>query len=120
MSDKDWVDGEIVHMNLTKDALSTIKWKMKDGTTILVKDMEDRHIRNCALFLMGMGYQKCIASQEKCIAWLTVFRMEWERRTLAKKSGIRKWTVYNDNAPIERYAEDEWNMIGMREHDNDR
>lgn len=59
-------------------------WKTREGELIPVHEMQDSHLRNCALFLMGMGYQRCVASDMIRIKWLSVFRMEWERRLLVR------------------------------------
>jgi len=93
MTNDDFVDASILYVDLAKDNLANIAWKTADRKIIPVKDMEDLHLRNCALFLMGMGYQKCIAPEPIRIAWLTVFRMEWARRELAKAGGGRKFRV---------------------------
>jgi len=92
MIDEDFVDAEIVYVTITKDILSTIQWRTKERELIYVKDMEDKHIRNSALFLMGMGYTKCRAMETVKIAWLTIFRMEWERRTF--QNGIKRFRSY--------------------------
>ena len=92
--EEDFIDAEIINVNLTKDILSIIKWKVKDGGLIYIKDMEDKHLRNSALFLMGMGYHKCIASEIVKIAWLRVFRMEWERRMIASENKNKKFNSY--------------------------
>lgn len=59
-------------------------WRTKDGQHIPIVLMADSHLRNAALFLMGMGYSKCIAANDIRISWLTVFRTEWERRMLLR------------------------------------
>lgn len=69
---------------LTYDHLKNIKWKTKTEEYIPISAMADNHLRNTALMLMGMGYQKYNCSDEAKIAWLTVFRMEWERRMMLK------------------------------------
>jgi len=69
----------------TRDQLRDIKWKTAEGEIIPISRIADEHLRNIALFLMGMGYRKCIANNEIRIAWLTVLRMEWERRQLTGK-----------------------------------
>jgi len=79
------------------DHLGQIKWRMKGGEYILIKDMEDKHLRNAALFLMNMGYTKCLAPEQIRIMWLRIFAMEWERRLLRKKvKELREWTVNDD------------------------
>lgn len=59
---------------------SNLLWKSKDGKLTKVKDMTDQHLRNTALVLMGMGYQVYNVSDELKIRWLSVLRLEWERR----------------------------------------
>lgn len=67
-----------------RDILSSLQWKMQTGELIHLADMEDKHIRNCALFLMNMGYMRCGIKEDIRIKWLTAFRMEWERRMAAR------------------------------------
>lgn len=55
-------------------------WITRDGDVIPVPEMADTHLRNAALFLMGMGYQKCTADNPTRIVWLSILRKEWERR----------------------------------------
>lgn len=71
----DVIDGQLV-----EDSNGKWLWRTADGREIAVEQMRDNHLRNAAMFLMGMGYKKCIASPVQCVAWLTVFRREWERR----------------------------------------
>lgn len=67
-------------------------WITRDGDVIPVPEMADTHLRNAALFLMGMGYQKCVADNPTRIVWLSILRKEWERRMddRARKNSIRK------------------------------
>lgn len=61
--------------------VSDILWKQSDGRPpIRLGDMEDSHLRNAALMLMGLGYQKWHGPDYLKIRWLTVMRMEWEKR----------------------------------------
>jgi hypothetical protein len=86
-----FVEGELIDVvyPLAKDALGSIKWKTAEGEVIFIKDMTDSHLRNAALFLMGMGYRRCIATESQRVTYLTVFRMEWERRLASRSySGI--------------------------------
>jgi hypothetical protein len=85
-------DGKSVNYNdkLTTNFLSTLQWRMADGNTIYIKDMEDSHVRNAALFLMGMGYRKCYASESQRVTYLTVFRLEWERRMMIRNNSLTK------------------------------
>lgn len=79
MSDGDKNTGELV-----KDNHNRWNWKTKEGELILVCDMADSHLRNAALFLMGMGYQKCNLGDEPRVIWLRILRTEWERRMLRR------------------------------------
>jgi len=86
------IEGEIIGITypLAKDNLSQCKWRTKDGLVIPVCEMADSHLRNAALFLMGMGYTKCTAIEGTRITYLTILRMEWERRMSRDK---RLWRV---------------------------
>lgn len=94
--EEDFIDAEIVNETITKDILSKIQWRTKDRRYIYVKDMEDKHLRNSALFLMGLGYEKCVTTEPVRIAWLKIFRMEWERRMIEAANGNKKFRVYPD------------------------
>lgn len=89
----DIVEGEMIGLSenkyLVEDRLHLIKWKTKDGQYIPVPELADSHLRNIALFLMGMGYQGCIATNDKRVLWLSVLRMEWERRLRTDKRIIK-------------------------------
>jgi hypothetical protein len=97
-ADEDYVDGELLGAvsEITTDNLSKIQWRMRTGEVVYVKDMEDSHIRNTAMFLAGFGYTKCVASEEIRVAWLRVFKMEWERRMIAKTYGNKRFIVYGE------------------------
>ena len=60
--------------------VANIMWKTREDGLVRLCDMADSHLRNAALMLMGMGYQRYRASDEIKIKWLTVFAMEWKRR----------------------------------------
>lgn len=79
------VEGELV-----EDINGKYLWRTADGREVPVELMADNHIRNCSLFLMGMGYRKCVANQVQAVAWLTVFRREWERRMFARAEARRQ------------------------------
>lgn len=70
---------------LIKDNHSKWVWKTKEGQLIPLSEMADSHLRNAALFLMGFGFQECIANNERRIVWLRVMRKEWERRQLKRR-----------------------------------
>lgn len=95
---EDYIDGELIgdFYDLTPDNLSKIQWKTKDGEIIYIKDLEDKHLRNIALMLMGFGYTKFHAPDMSKIIWLTILRMEWERRIMAKQGGNAKFRAYPD------------------------
>ncbi len=88
-NEEDFVDAEVLHVDLKKDILSDILWRTKDGRQVRVGDMNDKHIRNCALFLMDFGFQICIASQPVRLKWLYIFSIEWKRRLAARQNGIK-------------------------------
>ncbi len=70
------------------------KWRTKEGEFIFVSELDDNHLRNIALFLMGMGFTKCIASDKDRIMWLTALRVEWERRLASRTYGgksLARW-----------------------------
>lgn len=74
---------------LVEDINGKWLWKTATGRQIAIENMADTHLRNAALFLMGMGYQKCIAPNNVRVVWLSIFRREWERRQLLPK----KWNT---------------------------
>lgn len=93
------VEGELI-----EDINGKYLWRMADGREVAVENMADNHLRNCSLFLMGMGYLKCHAAPIQCIAWLTVFRREWERRMLARmfqKDWDRHNKAYDDQKELD-------------------
>lgn len=84
---------EVESFELVKDKHNVWCWKTKYGELIPISQMADSHLRNAALFLMGLGYQKCVANDEVRVVWLKIFRTEWERRMLiydAQKTGLVK------------------------------
>lgn len=85
----DFVDAEVLHFEIRKDLVSNILWKMKTGTRIRVGDMEDSHLRNTVLFLTDFGYQHCVAPTGIRLKWLTIFRMEWNKRLASRSKGIK-------------------------------
>lgn len=66
--------------SLRKRDISDLQWRRKDGGLTRVGDMTDDHLRNTALMLMGMGFQRYRAPNELRVRWLTALRMEWEKR----------------------------------------
>lgn len=73
---------------LVQDKLRNWNWKTAEGELIPIPEIADTHLRNIALFLMGMGYQKCVIDDKQRVMWLTVLRVEWERRHV---NHIKKW-----------------------------
>lgn len=65
-------------------------WKTRDEGLIPLKMMEDSHLRNAALMLMGMGYQQYAAPDHIKIRWLSIFRLEWERRMRERATSFKK------------------------------
>lgn len=96
MNDKDFVDGEVIHVNLKRDLISDILWRTKDRKQIRIGDMEDTHIRNCAMFLTNFGYQKCVAPEPVRLKWLHIFTIEWQRRLAARAGGNKRFTARPD------------------------
>lgn len=74
---------------LVQDRFKDWFWKTAEGELIRVSNIEDAHLRNIALFLMGMGYRKCTVDDRQKIMWLTVLRVEWERRQA--NHSMKKW-----------------------------
>jgi hypothetical protein len=65
-------------------------WRTADGKEIAICNMADNHLRNAALFLMGMGYRTCIADSKVRVVWLKIFATEWQRRMLAREEERNK------------------------------
>lgn len=80
-----------VNVELVRDRFSNWNWKTKEGKLILISEMADSHLRNAALVLMGLGYQKVTLDNKMRVLWLTALRVEWERRMLARVNGLAKW-----------------------------
>lgn len=73
-------ESDIVETNL-----QNIYWRTKEGQLIAIKNMNDSHLRNTALMLMGMGYQVYNVSDNIKILWLTALKIEWHRRMMIKE-----------------------------------
>lgn len=65
---------------LDANRIPRLRWMQRNGTLIRLGDMADSHLRNTALMLMGLGYQRYHKDDAIKIKWLTALRMEWERR----------------------------------------
>lgn len=110
---EDYIEGEVIYPDelkdnehkLQPDHLKNCYWRTRDGKVIAIPDMADSHLRNAALFLMGMGYQRTVAKPEKAVIYLTMFRMEWERRMIERDNGIKKFRTYagQDESKSENY-----------------
>ena len=71
--------------SVVEDKVKGLCWVTKEGELVPVSEMRDPHLRNAALFLMGLGYSTCVASTEAKVVWLRVLRTEWERRMLTRE-----------------------------------
>jgi hypothetical protein len=71
---------EVFDIDVRPNNLQNIYWRTKEGELIALQDMHDDHLRNTALMLMGMGYQKYFAPERVKVLWLMALRLEWERR----------------------------------------
>lgn len=85
---------DVIGGELTEDSNGKWLWRTADGRLVPVEMMADNHLRNAAMFLMGMGYAKCTADPKSCVVWLTVFRKEWERR-MFRRAEERKGNIQN-------------------------
>ena len=65
--------------------VSDLMWQTRDEGLIPLHMIEDSHLRNIALMLIGMGYQAYKATDGHKIRWLTVLRIEWEKRMKERK-----------------------------------
>lgn len=63
-----------------------LQWLTREEGYIRLGMMQDSHLRNAALMLMGLGYQQYKAPDDLKIRWLTAFRMEWQRRMDERKT----------------------------------
>jgi hypothetical protein len=74
-----------------KDNIDNVCWRTREGELIPIRMLKDGHLRNIALFLMGMGYNYCVASKETRVLWLAVLSFEWERRmALRSKENVAR------------------------------
>lgn len=96
MTEEDFVDGEVIHLDLKKEIISNIVWRTKDYRLVRIGDMEDKHLRNIVLFLTNFSYNHCGASESVRLKWLQVFNIEWQRRMLERENKTRKFRAYPD------------------------
>jgi hypothetical protein len=86
----EFIDAEFTVVELPENykKLDRILWRDADYNFIPVTELDDTHLRNIALVLMDMGYVKWSAPDSLRISWLSVLKMEWQRRQY-KKKGLR-------------------------------
>jgi len=70
----------VFESDIREDNLQNLYWRAKEEGLIAVPNLENKHLRNIALMLMGFGYQKSGLPDRMKVLWLTALRMEWERR----------------------------------------
>lgn len=95
---------DVINGELIEDSNGKWLWRMADGRQIPVEEMADNHLRNAAMFLMGMGYRKCIANDTSRVVWLRIFRLEWERRMFLRaeeKKRVNETDEYNAQKELE-------------------
>lgn len=98
MTNEDFIDAEVIYIGeLTRDVLSTIRWRTKDGRLTYIKDMESKHIRNIVLFLTGFGYTKCVAPEPVRLQWLRILNLEWQRRDISNQNGNKRFNLYPES-----------------------
>ena len=92
------IDGELLGVipeeGVTRDNLSKVQWRTRDGELIYLSDMDDNHIRNTAMLLTGFSYTKCGSPEAHKILWLKVLKMEWDRRIARRPR--KQWLVKDD------------------------
>jgi hypothetical protein len=49
-------------------------------------EMDDSHLRNTVLMLMGFGYREWSGNDRERLLWITALRQEWDRRKKGTKS----------------------------------
>jgi hypothetical protein len=91
-----FVEGEVVNKSIRVDKVGQLRWQCRDGKIIVLKEMEDRHLRNASLVLMGLGYVEISIPDKIRVMWLSALRTEWERRMIEKHNKTRVWTVSDD------------------------
>jgi hypothetical protein len=68
--------GELYPSDIVPSNLQNIYWRQKDRQLISIQKMDDQHLRNTALMLIGMGYQAYHCPDRLRVLWLTALRME--------------------------------------------
>lgn len=95
------VEGELI-----KDDNGKWLWRTADGRMVAVENMTDSHLRNTALFLMGMGFRKCIAFDNVRVVWLRILRLEWEHRLFSRAENKRWHTAgkaYDEQKELDEF-----------------
>lgn len=96
MAEGDYDGGDLAPIDIEQyngnfDAMRRdLRWRTKEGVLIPIRKMDNHHLRNAALMLMGFGYQVYRAPDALKILWLSALRIEWERRMLLEKGNPRK------------------------------
>lgn len=85
---------------LVEDKIRGLCWRTKDRKLIPVRDIADSHLRNIALFLMDMGYQRCIANKVQRVAWLSILATEWQRRLLVREVNQETPCTFNKGTKL--------------------
>lgn len=70
-------EGEVIP---DREAIRNIAWPMANGGSTRLKDMNDHHLKNSALKLIGMGAQSFKVPDDVKFKWLACLRIEWEHR----------------------------------------
>jgi len=81
---------ELLSADIRESNLQNLYWRNKEGRLLNIKDMPDSYLRNIALMLIGMGYQRYECDNRLRVLWLAAFRLEWERRMNLKVEEERK------------------------------
>lgn len=81
---------QMFELKTNKIDVSDIMWQTKDEGLIQLKYVDDQHLRNIALMLIGMGYQTYVTTPENRANWLIVLRMEWEKRQRERTTTFKK------------------------------
>lgn len=80
-------EGELINLNTDRE----VCWRTRDGQVIPISQLRDSHLRNIALFLMGMGYSECVADKKVRVVWLAALSYEWQRRMATRNTAVVKY-----------------------------